>query len=85
MLIPMLKAMRSILSRLSEEVLIGSFAGKNAFMKAYPGKNSTNITPKTLRTYASGYPSCGIVKTVIVVATATAIIAQYHANPEVKR
>ena len=50
MLIPMLKTTRSIVSKLSEDVSIGTFAGNNAFMKAYPGKNSTNITPKTLRT-----------------------------------
>ena len=54
-------------------------------MKAYPGKNSTNITPKTLRTYASGYESCGTVKTIIVVAMATAIMVKYHAASDEKR
>ena len=85
MLNAMLKTKRSILSKLSEDVLIGTFFWKIAFTKAYPGKNSTNITPKMLRTYAKGNQSCGIVKTVKVVTKAIAIIVQYHADSKLKR
>ena len=49
MLSPILKIKRSIVSKPSEDVLIGTFVGKSVFMKVYPGKKSTNITPKTLR------------------------------------
>ena len=82
---PMLKTTRSMVSKLSEDVLIGTFFWKIAFAKAYPGKKSTNITPKVLRMYTMGYKSCGITKTVKVVTKAIAIIIQYHAALKLKR
>lgn len=48
-LIPRLSATRSIVSRFSEDVLIGTPVGYRAFMKVQPGRNNTNIIPKAER------------------------------------
>ena len=74
---PKLKAKRSILSRFSEEVFIGTFSRYNSFTRAYPGRNSTNNTPTTERINKS-WDAAGIAKTETVDAKAKAIVTQYH-------
>ena len=53
-LIPMLRAMRSMLSRLSLLVLNGTVVGNSAFMNEYPGRTKMKMIPNTFRTYANG-------------------------------
>ena len=45
----MLSAMRSMVSSSWLLVLMGIFEGKSALMKAYPGRNRTNIMPSAWR------------------------------------
>jgi hypothetical protein len=51
---PKPRAMRSMLSRFSLVVFMGTVVRNSAFMNAYPGRNSTKMIPRTFRRYAAG-------------------------------
>jgi len=77
-LIPMLNAIRSMLSSSFDLVGIGTLDGKRAFMKLYPGNQRTKIEPRIYLTYTVGKAFSGMARTEISVVEVRTRVIQYQ-------
>lgn len=85
MLIPILKAICSIASRLLDAMSDDLEIGKMAFVKVKPGRNKMKIRPNTFLAKNHGFALSERPKNRMTVVTSNTIVSQYQTASSVLR